>query len=141
MIVPSFAGAALSGDDSKFLTAMSDEGIPLLYTIPAAMKAGIYHGDSSAITDIAKEQTDALNAFIEKINGYTLSSEVKQVRDKFLSSTEMYKSDLTHYSTLVPSCGSCITAINEMYPRLTGEAKKTVNELIVFYQVSASPVN
>ena len=136
------AGAAsLTGDDSKFLTDLRNEGLPLLYEIPAAMKAGIFHGDDSAISSIGQEQTAALDAFLTKINGYTLSDEVKKVRDLYLVSAGVYKKDLTEYSTLISSCGSCITKMNEMYPRLTDEAKKTTTQVIQFYQTSLAPVS
>jgi len=141
IILPAGADGTLSGDDSKFLADMNNEGIPLLFEIPAAMKAGIFHGDDSAIVSIGKEQSDALNAFIEKINGYSLSADLKQVRDQFLSSSEIYKKNLNEYSTLIKTCGSCITKMNEMYPILNGEAKKTMQKMILMYQATGTPMN
>ncbi|PKL59964.1 MAG: hypothetical protein CVV33_05155 [Methanomicrobiales archaeon HGW-Methanomicrobiales-4] len=115
--------------------------MPLLFEIPGVMKAGIFHGDDDAISSIGQEQTAALDAFLTKINGYTLSDDVKKLRDQYLASAEVYRTDLTVYSTLNSSCGSCITKMNEMYPRLTDEAKKTNMQVIQFYQTSNAPTN
>lgn len=138
--LPASAAVTLTGDDSKFLSDLTNEGIPLLFMIPATLKAGIYHGDETAISGIAQEQTAALDAFVTKINGYTLSDEVKKVRDQYLTSADVVKKDLSTYSTLIPSCGSCFTKMDEMYPRLTDEAKKFNKQAIAFFQSSAASV-
>ncbi len=140
-VLPAGAAVTLTSDDSKFLTDLTNEGMPLLFEIPGVMKAGIFHGDDDAISSIGQEQTAALDAFLTKINGYTLSDDVKKLRDQYLASAEVYRTDLTVYSTLNSSCGSCITKMNEMYPRLTDEAKKTNMQVIQFYQTSNAPTN
>lgn len=135
------AATSLTEDDSRFLNDVINEGIPMLYVIPAAMNAGIFHGDDAAIASISQEQTAALDAFIIKINGYTLSDEVKAVRDQFISAGHLYKKDLAEYSTLNKSCGSCIATMNEMYPELMEEAKNTSNQVIAFFQKSQAPIS
>lgn len=72
-----------------------------------------------------KEQIEKIDAFVKKINEYKLSEKVTPVRSQFINSTEIFKTDLTEYSTLTNSCGSCVTKINEMYPKLLEEANKT----------------
>lgn len=139
IVFPVCAGTPLSGDDSRFLADVITEGVPLLYTIPATMNTGIFHGDDNAIASISQEQIAALDGFLEKINGYTLSDEVKPLRDQFVASGEVYKKDLTEYSTLNKSCGSCITKMNEMYPVMMDEAKNTSVQVISFYQKSDAP--
>jgi len=135
------AASTLTEDDSRFLTDVMNEGIPMLYVIPATMNAGIFHGDDAAIASIGQEQTAALDAFLTKINGYTLSDEVKVVRDQFIAAGDLYKKDLAEYSTLNKSCGSCITKMNEMYPELMEEARNTSNQFIVFLQKSQAPLS
>lgn len=120
---------------------MNNEGIPLLFEIPAAMKAGVYHGDDSAIASIAKEQSEALKAFSDTVNKYSLSAETKPLKDQFTSTIDVYNKDLTEYSKLIASCGSCITKVNEMYPRLNGEAGKVLQKMILLYQASDAPLN
>jgi hypothetical protein len=134
VILPVSSAMTFSGDDSKYLADLNSEGIPLLFEIPAVMKAGVFHGDASAIAGIAKEQSDALNAFAEKANGYSVSAEVKPLKDQVTATLELYKKDLTEYSTLNSSCGSCITKMNEIYPKLNGEAKKVMDTMIQLYR-------
>jgi hypothetical protein len=140
-LIPVSAEITLSGDDAQFLTDVTTEGLPLLYVIPATMKAGIFHGDDNAITGVGQEQTAALEAFLAKINGYSLSDQVKPLRDRFVATGEMYKKDLAEYSTLNKSCGSCISKMNEMYPKLMDEAKNTSVQVISFYQTTLAPIS
>jgi len=120
---------------------MQDEGVVLLFGIPATMNTGVFHGNDPAIQSIGQEQTAALDTFIAKINAYSLSPEVEEVRDQFISSSQIFKNDLFEYSTLSSTCGSCITTMNAMYPKLNEEAKKTLKKVIKYYQISATPIN
>ncbi|MFH0968256.1 MAG: hypothetical protein V1862_11295 [Methanobacteriota archaeon] len=140
-VLPSGAAVTITSDDSKFLSDVMNEGIPLLYGIPAVLNASFFHGDNTAIGTVGQEQSAALDLFVTKINGYTLSDEVKKVRDQYLASAEIYKTDLTEFSTLINTCGSCISKINEMYPKMNDEAKKTDKVIIQFYQTSQAPIS
>lgn len=141
IILPTGAAITLTNDDSMFLSDMTNEGIPLFYEIPAALKTGFFHGTEKAIATVGQEQSTALDTFVTRINGYTLSDDVKKVRDQYLASYGLYKSNLTEYSTLVNSCGSCISKMNEMYPSLIEEAKKTNKMVIQFYETSQAPIS
>lgn len=140
IILPVSAETTRTGDDSKFLTDITDEGIPLLFEIPAVMKTGFFNGAENSISTVGQEQTSALETFLTKINGYTLSDEVKSIRDQFIASAEIYKNDLKEYSILVSTCDSCVSKMNEIYPRLHDEAKKTNKLVIGFYQKTSTPV-
>lgn len=141
IILPAGAAITLTGDDSKFLADLTDEGIPLLYEIPAAMKTGFFQGSDAAIGTVGQDQKAALETFVTKINGYTLSDEVKKVREQYIATSDVYKTDITEYSTLINTCGSCISKMNDMYPRLIEEAKKTNKQVIIFFQTSQVPVS
>jgi len=124
-ILPASAADTLSGDDSKFITDVTKEGLPLLSSIPDIMKDGFFNGNESTLQTVNKEQTEKIDAFVKKINEYKLSEKVTPVRNQFINSTEIFKTDLTEYSTLTNSCGSCVSKMNEMYPKLLEEANKT----------------
>ena len=124
-VLPASAADTLSGDDTKFITNITKEGLPLLSSIPDIMKDGFFNGNESTLQTVNKEQTEKIDAFVKKINEYKLSEKVTPVRSQFINSTEIFKIDLTEYSTLTNSCGSCVTKINEMYPKLLEEANKT----------------
>ncbi|WP_319580819.1 hypothetical protein [uncultured Methanospirillum sp.] len=124
-VLPASAADTLSGDDTKFITDVTKEGLPLLSSIPDIMKDGFFNGNESTLQTVNKEQTEKIDAFVKKINEYKLSEKVTPVRSQFINSTEIFKTDLTEYSTLTNSCGSCVTKINEMYPKLLEEANKT----------------
>ena len=141
VMIPVSAETSLTSDDSKLLTDITNEGIPLLYEIPGALKTGFFQGADNAIPTVGQEQTAALDAFLTKINAYSLSDDVKAVRDQYLASAEVYKKDLTEYGTLVNTCGSCVSKMNEMYPQLKDEANKTTKVVISFYQKSQAPVS
>nr|WP_319537579.1 hypothetical protein [uncultured Methanospirillum sp.] len=124
-VLPASAADTLSGDDTKFITDITKEGLPLLSSIPDIMKDGFFNGNESTLQTVNKEQIEKIDAFVKKINEYKLSEKVTPVRSQFINSTEIFKTDLTEYSTLTNSCGSCVTKINEMYPKLLEEANKT----------------
>ncbi len=124
-ILPASAADTLSGDDSKFITDVTKEGLPLLSSIPDIMKDGFFNGNESTLQTVNKEKTEKIDAFVKKINEYKLSEKVTPVRNQFINSTEVFKTDLTEYSTLTNSCGSCVSKMNEMYPKLLEEANKT----------------
>ncbi len=124
-ILPASAADTLSGDDAKFITDVTKEGLPLLSSIPDIMKDGFFNGNESTLQTVNKEQTEKIDAFVTKINEYKLSEKVTPVKSQFINSTEIFKTDLTEYSTLTNSCGSCVAKMNEMYPKLLEEANKT----------------
>ncbi len=141
IILPAGAALTLTGDDAKFLTDLTNEGVPLLFEIPAALNTGFFQGENAAIASVGQEKMNALDAFVTKVNAYTLSDEVKKIRDQVFNSTDIYKKDIAEYSTLVSTCGSCVSKMNEIYPRLEGEAKKVNKLVITFYQTSQAPIN
>jgi hypothetical protein len=124
-ILPASAANTLSGDDEKLITDITKEGTPLLQSIPDIMKEGFFNGTEETLTKVNKEQTEALDTFVSKIKGYTLSEKTTPVRNQFINSTDAFKTDLTEYSTLTNTCGSCVSKMNEMYPKLLEEANKT----------------
>lgn len=132
VVLPAGGSITLTGNDTKFLSDVTKEGVPLLYTIPEAMKNGFFNGDGSAIPAVGKNQSEILDAFVTRINGYTISENVKPVRDQFLNTTDIYKKDLTEYQSLVNTCGSCISKMNQMYPNLIEEANKTSDVISQF---------
>jgi len=125
VILPASAAETLSGDDEKFITDITSEGVPLLSSIPDIMKDGFFNGNDSTLKTVDNEQTEKLDAFVKKINEYTLTEKVTPVKDQFINSTEVFKNDLAEYSTLTNTCGSCVATMNEMYPKLLKEANKT----------------
>jgi hypothetical protein len=140
-ILPVGSVVTLTEDDTRFLDEVTNEGVALLFEIPSALKTGFFQGKESSIAAVGKDQTAALDAFVTKITGYTLSDEMKKVRDYYLATADVYKKDLIEYSTLDSTCGSCVTKMNEMYPRLMEEAKKTHKQIIQFYQDSQAPLS
>lgn len=128
------AGPALTDDDTAFLSDILTSGIPMLYQTPEAMNIGVYYGRDSAIADIASKKSEALLSFTEKIKGYTLSPETTKIRDSWLIAADKLKADLEEYGTLIPGCGSCVAAMNEMYPDLLASASSFQKEFIAFYK-------
>lgn len=139
-ILPGLVSASLTEDETRFMSDLTGEGIPLLYEVPASMKAGIFHGDGDAITSIGQEQRTTLDAFVTKINEYTLSDEMDGIRTAFLGAADIYRKNLDEYVTLNASCGSCITRMNEMYPLLHAEADKVMTAVLSVYQKTQAPV-
>lgn len=138
---PAGASVTLTGNDTKFLSVVTNEGIPLLNAIPDAMKTGFFDGDGSSISTVGKNQSDALDIFVIKINGYTVSDPVKPLQDQVLNTTSIYKKDLTEYQGLVNTCGSCISKMNQMYPDLLAQANKTSEMITQFNKESSAPVS
>lgn len=125
VILPASAVDTLSGDDEKFITDVTTEGLPLLNAIPDIMKDGFFNGNESTLQTVNKTQTEKINTFVKKVNEYKLSEKVTPVRNQYINTTELFKTDLTEYSTLTNSCGSCVAKMNEMYPKLLEEVNKT----------------
>jgi hypothetical protein len=125
VILPASAADTLSGDDEKFITDVTTEGLPLLSSIPDIMKDGFFNGNESTLQTVNKTQTEKINTFVKKVNEYKLSEKVTSVRNQYINTTELFKTDLTEYSTLTNSCGSCVAKMNEMYPKLLDEVNKT----------------
>lgn len=44
-VLPASAADTLSGDDTKFITDITKEGLPLLSSIPDIMKDGFFNGN------------------------------------------------------------------------------------------------
>lgn len=139
-LLPASGAQILSADETTFLSDITQEGIPLLYEIPTAMKTGFFKGTNEGISALSQDQMAVLDAFITKINGYTLSEEVQPVRDRYLISADLLKKDLAEYSTLVNTCGSCVATVNQMYPRLMEQATQMNKQLIQFYQATQVPI-
>ncbi|HWQ63948.1 MAG TPA: hypothetical protein VN429_05990, partial [Methanospirillum sp.] len=108
VILPASAADTLSGDDEKFITDVTKEGLPLLSSIPDIMKDGFFNGNESTLQTVNKTQTEKINTFVKKVNEYKLSEKVTPVRNQYINTTELFKTDLTEYSTLTNSCGSCV---------------------------------
>ena len=132
VILPASASDTLSGDDEKFITDVTKEGLPLLSSIPDIMKDGFFNGNESTLQTVNKTQTEKINAFVNKVNAYKLSEKVTPVRNQYINTTEVFKTDLTEYSTLTNSCGSCVAKMNEMYPKLLEEVNKTSSVISQF---------
>lgn len=127
------AAPALTDDDKAFLSDLMTTGIPMLYQTPEAMNIGVFYGRDTAIADIASKKSEALTSITEKIKGYKLSPEVSQLRDSWLSAADTLKTSLDEYATLIPGCGSCIAAMNKMYPDLIASADSFQKEFLTFY--------
>ncbi len=127
------AGPALTDDDKAFLSDLMTTGIPMLYQTPEAMNIGVYYGRDTAIADIASKKSEALTSITEKIKGYKLSPELSPLRESWLSAADTLKADLDEYATLIPGCGSCISAMNKMYPELIASADSFQKEFLTFY--------
>lgn len=134
VILPASAADSLSGDDEKFITDVTKEGLPLLSSIPDIMKDGFFNGNDSTLQTVNKTETEKINTFINKINEYKLSEKVTPVRNHYINTTEVFKTDLTEYSTLTNTCGSCVAKMNEIYPKLLEEVNKTSSVVSQFKQ-------
>lgn len=139
-VIPIGLAQVSTDDETKFIADITNEGIPLMYEIPVAMKTGFSKGTNEDIVSISQDRMISLDLFISKITGYTLSDEMQKVRDQYLSSADILKKDLAEYSTLVNTCGSCVATVNEMYPRLMNQATEMNKKLIQFYQTSQIPI-
>jgi len=128
------AAPALTDDDKAFLSDLMTTGIPMLYQTPEAMNTGVFYGRDTAIADIASKKSEALTSITEKIKGYKLSPEVSPLRDSWLSAADTLKTSLDEYATLIPGCGSCISAMNKMYPELIASADSFQKEFLTFFR-------
>ena len=134
-IIPSALGETTLTDDEKaFLSDILGTGIPMLYQTPEAMNTGVFFGTDTAIADIASKKSEELTKLNEKISGYTLGTETSALRDSWNTASETLKTRLEEYSGLNSGCGSCVTAMNTMYPLLIESAGKVNRDLISFYE-------
>jgi len=134
LILEGSAELVPTDDDKAFLTDIMTTGVQILYQIPEAMNIGVYYGKDTAIADIAAKKIEDLNTFTEKINRYTLSPQTKALRDSWLAAADALQADLKEYATLIPGCGSCVAAMNRMYPELINSAEGFQQELIQFFE-------
>ena len=135
LTIPTYAAELeLTADEQAFLSDMKVTGIPMLFQTPEAMSIGVFYGRDTAISDIAAKKTENLDAFTEKISTYTLGQQTGSLRESWLSAAKVLKTDLEEYGTLIPGCGSCVSTMNEMYPKLLESASGVYEDMISFYQ-------
>ncbi|NLV27918.1 MAG: hypothetical protein GXY48_12265 [Methanomicrobiales archaeon] len=127
------AEISLTCEDESFLSDMQEIGMPMLHQIPEAMNTGVFYGRDSAIADIAFKKKQEVQDFTDKISAYTLSADVSQIRDLWLTAGQTLEKSLDEYGSLTPGCGSCVASMNAMYPELVNAAQVVQKDLVSFY--------
>ena len=61
-------------------------------------------------------------------------SETSDLREEFVKDANILLENIQEYGTYDPGCGSCITGMNEMYPKLQNQAVSFEKKLIEFYK-------